>query len=174
MKVSVSVVPDAHFPPPHGAHEMAWAYILDAVFADAHSTGVSSLDIILPLEAVRTAARLRADLSAVGRPSSAGATAVLAAGHTTTHADRIYHVDLGLLAGERGAWARARGAQRPTRSVSVFTLHARLAGLAIRTGGALNTPALTDAGIARMRRSFVAPGWKPAFYHLSQWGATEW
>ena len=173
MNVTITHAPLPGLPAPTGPHELAWSYILDAVFADAYHAGVGELQVILPTDRLTEDVEIRAQVSRRSAPGTRRAVANLAGGHGDYAAvDRAYQLRFGVMA--PGVLRRV-GQPRPgglnqIMNLSCFTLAARLWGVPIRVAHAAKRPDLVDRAMAAMRRSFAAERDPYAFYQLSTWG----
>lgn len=172
MRIEVEVTRVPGLPSPDGAHALAWSCILDEVFADAFMHGITDLEMVLPCEALRDAAEIRADLTSGGRTPGGTAAALLTGAHEAPPpVSRVYVLSFGVVA--------PRGLRRlrppvpvggvPEQTLSVLSWQARGLGIPIRLSGLLKQPNLSDRFMYVMRRRFVAPGHVPAYYHLTTW-----
>lgn len=171
MKLELTLHPIPGFPTPTGPHELAWSYILDAIFADAYHAAISHLHVSLPSERLSQAVTLRAELSA--RPDATGRKAVAILGQKRdlpAGYDRAYLLNFGAIA-PRALQKLSIGlpGARLERTQSIFTLRARLWGIPIRLAGALNRPGLVDRAMFAMRRDFASSRDPSAYYQLSTW-----
>ncbi len=173
MRVDIEVNEIAGLPAPRGQHELAWSYILDAVFADAYHAGVGDLQVILPTAALTADVEIRALVSRRTPPPVGRAIADLAGGKALVgDATRTYSLGFGTMAPRA---LRSLGRNEPTGlamvgHLSCFTPAARLWGIPIRLAGSIDRPDLVDRGMAAMRRSFAAERDPHAYYQLSVWG----
>lgn len=171
MQVDIEITPNPGLSRVVGAHELAWCYIFDAIFADAYATGIRELDFVLPTAALVREVELRAEMTPALPAATGTARAVLTNVRAERGPDRVYTLHLGLTAG-RIPW---HSAVRPTGYVrqsglSVFTWRARFLGIAIRLAHALDRPALADRTMYTVRKFFIGRRTAPAYYHLSVWG----
>lgn len=167
MELEVQLNPLPGFPYPEGAHELAWSYLLDAIFADAYHAGVSRLEVMLPHPALVEGFELRASLTPTA-PGGKTGLALLAPGRTAK-AERTYTLEFGLLAPARLRRAKpVRPGKEPEHSLYVYTLQAKLAGLGMR----LPSPASADWAWRAVRQNFASPQPTPSFYRLFTWGAS--
>ena len=172
MNVTITHAPLPGLPPPTGPHELAWSYILDAVFADAYHAGVSALDAVLPTGLLDDDVQLRAELT---RPRAGSAYRAVfgcrADPSALSGAVRWYQLGFGRLA---PAALRAHKVKPPTdwrreACWGYFTLAARAWGVPIRAAHTLRRPDLVDRAMAAMRGSFARPGDRGAYYVLDVW-----
>ena len=173
MNVTITHAPLPGLPPPTGPHELAWSYILDAVFADAYHAGIAQLQVILPTDRLTEDVEIRALLSR--RPETPGGTAVadLGGGNPSfAGANRAYLLRFGTLA-PRALRSLERSAPEGLTLASnlcCFTPATRLWGIPIRFASAASRPDLVDRAMAAMRRSFGAERDPHAYYQLTTWG----
>lgn len=174
MNVEVSVNPLLSLPALHGAHELAWSYLLDAVFADAYHAELRMLRLSLPSTSLLDDVHTRAELSYRGEGSGSG-VALMSTQHAFVQgAQRVYHLEFGALAPGvlRGVIPFDVAGFRLERQLSVYSWQARFYGLPIRLSGWLKRPYLQDRAVATMRRAFACEGSVPAYYHLSIWSGS--
>lgn len=172
MVVNVQVQPLAGFPEVTGAHELAWSYILDAVFADAYHAGLSALSINLPSQSLKVATELRAELSR--REGDSGAEGVVLLGRSDTfppNCRRAYSLWFGRLAPRALQRLQSRQVEGwdLQSHLSVFTLKARLWGVPIRLFKSMNRPDLVDRAMFVMRRDFASYQSTTSYYNLNIW-----
>jgi hypothetical protein len=173
VRVDVEVREIASLPAPSGQHELAWSYILDAVFADAYHAGVGYLKVLLPTAALMGDVEIRALVSRRMPQPEGRAIADLGGGKTLARdATRVYSLGFGTMAPRA---LRRLERNEPTgfttvSHLSCFTPAARLWGIPIRLARSANRPDLVDRGMAEMRRSFAAERDPHAYYQLSVWG----
>lgn len=160
MELHLRVEALPSFPDPVGAHELAWGYLLDRVFADAYHSGVGSLSLVLPHPALAEWAQWRAEQT----PAKGGRSGFAALdGSRPQSAERVYALRFGLLAPPVLRGRAQRGViPRVESRLYVYTLPALLAGLPMR----LSTPRLRDVGWLGMRRHFVSEKPVAAYYCL--------
>ena len=172
MNVTITHALLPALPPPTGPHELAWSYILDAVFADAYHAGVTDLDVQLPTADLDEDVRLRAELSR-GRSedTSRAAMTCLSDAVVPTEALKWYRLGFGRLAPAslRTPTPAPPEGWRHQESWGYFTLAARLWGLPIRGAYVLRRPDLVDRAMAGMRMRFARPGNRSAYYVLDVW-----
>lgn len=167
MRIDVTIDPSSTLPAPRGAHELAWSYILDEIFADAYSRGLSEMHIVLPHIELQVEVMIRAELTPAGSSRARG-LALLAGGHAPCGAgDAVYGMWLGYLAprGPRNAYQTGSPPGTHHR-LSVYTWQAFALGIPMRLGSALGRPRLVDAATFAMRRTFASERFVPAYYHL--------
>ena len=173
MNVTITHAPLPGLPPPTGPHELAWSYILDAVFADAYHAGVGHLRVILPTAALTGNVEIRALVSRRTPQPERQGVADLGGGETPVgDATRVYAMGFGTMAPSA---LRRLGRIEPPGFTSVshlscFTPAARLWGVPIRLAQSIGRPDLVDRGMAAMRRAFAAERDPHAYYQLSVWG----
>jgi hypothetical protein len=153
-------------PPPWGAHELAWSYLLDLVFADAYHSSVSALTIVVPDERLVAAVELRTRATPPGRADGAPAVAELGGAPFAAVPEPRYRLCFGVLAPPQLWRPRCTMSAPAGRVVSVLTARARAMGVAVRAAAALARPDLEDKAHFAMRSVFAAHSWEPAFYHL--------
>lgn len=173
MIVEASVCNVAIPVPPQGQHELAWSYILDAIFADAFRTGQGRLDVWLPHEGLFDEVRLRADLSGRRGVESGRAMAFLG-GMQEIPVDvrRLYLLAFGGIAPmalRRSSRAPSRSRWRKEDHLSTYTVKAMLWGIPIRLAGAARRPDLVDRATFAMRRDFASGSDPMAYYQLTTW-----
>ena len=173
MNVTITHAPLPGLPAPTGPHELAWSYILDAVFADAYHAEIGHLHVILPTDLLKADVEVRA-LASRRTPTPEGrAVADLGGGETPLDdATRVYLLGFGTMA-PRALHRLGRDEPAGFTSVShlsCFTPAARLWGIPIRLARSVDRPDLVDRGMAAMRRSFAAERDPHAYYQLSVWG----
>lgn len=174
MKVDVSLSA-LDVPPLDGPHELAWSYLLDAIFADAYHAGVAFLHVSVPDPALVAEVELRAELSD-GRPSGdTRALALLGAMRDVPQdAERLYLLAFGMMAPA----ALRRLPKHPISGWSIehrlgaYTWKARAWGAAIRWAAFRKRPDLVDRAMLAMRRDFARPGDATAYYRLGTWSRT--
>lgn len=166
MELEVQLNPLPGFPALEGAHELAWSYLLDVLFADAYHAGVGRLEVVLPHPDLREGVGLRARLT----PSSGDKTGLaLLAPAPSGKADRVYTLEFGLLAPARLRRTKpTRPGKEPQGSLYVYTLRAKLAGLGMRSPN----PAWADRAWRAVRQHFASTQSTPSFYRLLIWGAS--
>jgi hypothetical protein len=165
MELEVQLNPLPGFPALEGAHELAWSYVLDAIFADAYHAGVSRLLVVLPHPDLLEGVELRASLPSL--PGGKTGLALLAPA-PLVKADRTYTLEFGLLAPASLRRTKpVRPGKEPEQSLYIYTLRSKLAGLGMR----LPSPAASDRAWRRVRQSFASPQPTPSFYRLLTWGA---
>lgn len=173
MHVTIKHAPLPGLPLPTGPHELAWSYVLDAVFSDAYHAGIGHLQVTLPFENLVPAVEVRAQLSRGMRPSAANATADLSGSLSqVTDATRVYLLGFGALA-PRALRSIARCQTTGLTLVghlSCLTPAARLWGIPIRLAQAMKREDLVDRSMAAMRRSFASERDPHAYYQLNVWG----
>ncbi len=162
MKLEVRVVP-LPIPEPVGAHELAWSYLLDWVFADAYHAGVAGLRMTLPSEALVAEAELRAELS--GEGGEGWGVALLGGGdEPLAGARRVYTLAF------RGVVAPPPGTGRgwvEEAALYVYTWRARAWGGVMLLASLLGWPSIGDWAWHRVRREFAATRPTLAYYRLS-------
>lgn len=168
MKVHIAATPRTTAATGHGAHELAWSYLLDAVFADAYHAGVADLHLSLPDAALLEEVRIRAELTPQVEAARGVAYAFLDNSRTVpAGTDRLYLLATGM---RRPRPARSGGARwREVFGLCVYTPRARLWGVAIRWASLRGRPDLVDRATFAMRRDFVATRSPLARYRLSAW-----
>jgi hypothetical protein len=162
MKLELALTPLESFPSLQGAHQLAWNYLLDKVFADAYHAGAGTLQLTLPSQDLVVEAELRASLT--GARGDKTARAILgsnSANGFSRAADTVYLLRYGLLA---GTFRQHNAGSRASHLLSVFTWQARAFGLPIRALG--RSPQLVDRASFAMRRVFASDTFVPAYYHL--------
>lgn len=171
MRVEVAVSPLPMLPPPLGAHELAWSYLLDAVMADASGAKLGALQVSVPDAALAEEVRLRAELSCEGERARLGAALFGAEGAIPTGTTRLYRLEFGVLAPRalRRLRTKVPDGWRCEAQLSVYRVQAKGWGGLIRLGALLGRTDLGDRAVFAMRRSFAAPGHPLAYYHLSVW-----
>ena len=173
MNVTITHVPLLGLPPPTGPHELAWSYILDAVFADAYHAGVGHMDVVLPSTGLAEATETRAALCAVQNRGVCSAIALLGGPMPVRDGyERAYAVRFGTLAPRalRRLTNNAMGDMTLEDELGVFTPAARLWGVPIRLAAMARRPDLVDRSLAAMRHGFAVQGNRHAFYRLLTWG----
>jgi hypothetical protein len=163
MKLELALTPLEGFPSLQGAHQLAWNYLLDKVFADAYHAGVGTLQLTLPNKDLVVEAELRAHLTPARGDKIA--RALLGSNSTNTFsktADTVYLLRYGFLAGTR--FRNQNNGSRASHLLSVFTWQARAFGLPIRALG--RSPQLVDRASFAMRKVFASETFVPAYYHL--------
>ncbi|PZA06433.1 MULTISPECIES: hypothetical protein [unclassified Meiothermus] len=166
MELEVQLNPLPGFPRLEGAHELAWSYLLDAIFADAYRAGVRRLKVVLPHPELQAGVELRSRLTP---PSGASTALALLAPAPLGQAERIYTLEFGPLAPASLRRTKPlRPGKEPEQRLYVYTLRARLAGVGMR----LPSPAASDRAWRRVRQSFASPQPAPSFYRLFIWGAS--
>ena len=170
MNVEVSVNALAGLPAPVGAHELAWSYLLDVVFADAYHARLETLRLALPTASLLGDVQLRAKLSRGKGGEGVGVASLAALCPPVEGARRVYCLEFGVLAPSalRSARSKIAGLQRE-RQLSVYSWRARLYGLPIRVSGWRERPDRQDHATAAMRQAFTCEGRVPAYYHLGVW-----
>lgn len=170
MRLELSISPLTGLPAPQGAHELAWSYLLDAIFADAYEQRVAVLHLDLPHNALCDNVTLRAGLTPAHPSTSGHATALLGtSSEIPTTTARLYTLSFGRLA-PRSLQQHQRdtpAAYREVDTLSAFSLAARLWGVPIRLAQLARRPDLQDRAIFAMRRDFARRG--PCYYQLSTW-----
>lgn len=198
MKVTVTVSPLESLPAASGAHELAWSYLLDAIFADAYTSGLAELHIDLPHAELEDAVKLRTPplqraasrskhtgVKSPGKGLSGSAVlggallrdpALVSTPPRLSDLDfgaprRLYTLGFGSLAPSqlRRLRAHTAGWQRLTQ-LNVYCWPARLWGFPIRSAALLGRNDLEDRALFAMRRTFTSYRRRPAFYHLTSWG----
>ena len=176
MRVDLSTSPILGFPNPVGAHELAWSYLLDAIFADAFHAALDRLVVMLPHTDLLPGAALRATLSRQAKAGGGTGVALLGSKRELPQEwSRLYVLDFGALA---PASLRSNNLGVPPDSavnsrLSVFGLRARLAGIPIRLASLLRRPDLHDRYMYSMRSRF-APGRDiTSFYQLTTYQEME-
>lgn len=173
MNVTITHAPLPGLPAPTGPHELAWSYILDAVFADAYHAGVGHLQVVLPTDRLDDDVEIRGFVSRRTPPSEVMAVADLAGGETPLgDATCVYSLGFGTMAPRA---LRRLGRSEPpgfmlVSHLSCFTPAARLWGIPIRLARSVDRPDFIDRGMASMRRSFAVERDPHAYYQLSVWG----
>lgn len=169
MKVEVSVSALAGLPAPVGAHELAWSYLLDTVFADAYHARLGTLRLALPTACLLDDVQLRAALSQ-GEGEGVGVAALAAACPPVHGARRVYRLEFGVLApGALRSTPTATTGLKLERQLSIYSWRARLYGVPMRLNGWRRRPDRQDRVTAAMRRLFACEGRVPAYYHLGVW-----
>ena len=172
MNVTITHALLPALPPPTGPHELAWSYILDAVFADAYHAGVTDLDVEVPTADLDEDVQLRAELS--GQQSEGSSRAVMTCrpdAVVPNEARKWYRLGFGRLAPAalRTPATAPPAGWRHRETWGYFTLAARFWGLPIRAAYVLRRPDLADRAMAAMRRRFARPGDRSAYYVLDVW-----
>lgn len=172
MELELTVRELPGLPAPRGAHQLAWAYLLDALFADAWQAGAAHLTLTLPHPELLPEVLLRAELSPPR--GDATALALLAGPDTTEPGDgpvRIYGLDFGVLA--PAALRRIRppdpAGRRLVQQLWAYTWRARLLGVPMRLANELRRPHLADRAMFSMRQGFASDEPTPAYYRLRGW-----
>jgi hypothetical protein len=171
MQVETSLVELAGLPAVAGPHALAWLYILDCVFADAHATGLSRMNVVLPSKTLLPDVELRADLTPGAEAGGPTGHAGLSAAGSPGRADRLYLLRFGALAA-RSLQTRSPAVPKGYRCVaelSALTWKARLWGVPILLSVRLGRSDLTDRAMYAMRRDFASADHTPAYYHLTTW-----
>lgn len=167
MKLELALTPLESFPSLQGAHQLAWNYLLDKVFADAYHAGAGTLQLTLPSQDLVAEAELRASLTlARGDKTARALLGSNSANGFSRAADTVYLLRYGLLAGtfrNRSVHNQNAGS-RGSHLLSVFTWQARAFGLPIRALG--RSPQLVDRASFAMRKVFASETFVPAYYHL--------
>lgn len=172
MNITIAHSPLPGLPPPTGPHELAWSYILDAVFADAYHAGVKDMHVVLPTARLTRDVEVRAFLSQQERSPRLRAVAVLGGNSPSVDlADRVYMLGFGTLApgGLRRLRTQPLVNMKPVGHLSCFTLSALLWGFPIRLARLANRPDLVDRALAAMRQVFATPRSPHAYYQLTVW-----
>lgn len=165
MELEVQLNPLPGFPALEGAHELAWSYLLDAIFADAYHAGVRRLQVVLPHLDLREGVELRSRLTP---PSGDNTALVLLAPAPLGKAERTYTLEFGLLApASLRRTQPVRPGKEPEQRLYIYTLRSKLAGLGMR----LPSPAASDRAWRRVRQGFASPQPTPSFYRLLIWGS---
>ena len=159
-----------------GAHEWAWALLLDRVFADAFHARVAGLRLTLPSVELAERARLRGSLGAGPAQAAGWAAAWLVGGPpgpSTVGADRLYTL-------EAAGWAPrgVRALLPPVQAARGWRLdqvwgfygwQARWLGVPLRAAQVLRRPDWADRVTHAVRPRFATRGRSPAYYRLKLW-----
>ena len=171
LQVEVQVRPHAGLPALGGAHELAWASLLDQVCARAFHAGVGELQLRLPQAALEAEAQLRADLTPAGGERRGLALLDFA---PVDPAELKSHDWVALLIGGRTA-PRALRQQTVLPGFAlqerrqVLTWQVLAWGALIRAAYLARRPDLADRATFGMRRAFASSGPGPAYYELTLW-----
>ena len=171
LQVEVQVRPHAGLPALGGAHELAWASLLDQVCARAFHAGVGELQLRLPQAALEAEAQLRADLT----PSCGERRGLALLDFAPVDpADLQGHDWAALLVGGRTApKVLRRSAVLPGFVLQerrhVLTWQVLAWGAMIRGAYLARRPDLADRATFGMRRAFASSGPGPAYYELTLW-----
>jgi len=172
-EIAVSALPG--FPEVTGVHELAWSYLLDAIFADAYHAQLGVLHLQLPSQVLVSGAELRAALNSSREGSSGAGVAVLGLDRTVpTGVRRAYLLSFGRLAPRalQVLPASTLPSWRLEHRLSTFTLKAKLWGIPIRLASGVSRPDLVDRAMFAMRQDFSRSGVTPSYYRLSTWSQT--
>ena len=171
MKLILQIEPLKNFPTLMGAHELAWSYLSDAIFADAYHAGLAELHIFLPNEALCSTMTLRAKLSQGNANSEFGAALLNSCNKIPQNSTRLYLLQFGLLAP-----SSLRNLPRPTlenweslKTMNVYTLTTKVWGGAMFLSTKLKRPDFYDKASFAMRPNFASECNVPAYYQLSIW-----
>mgnify|MGYP001095036867 CR=1 FL=1 len=172
MKTQIEVSALPGFPDVSGPHELAWSYLLDAIFADAYHAQLGILHLQLPSPSLVAGAELRAELSSAREGSSGAGVALLGCDRTVpTGVRRVYLLRFGRLAprGLQVLPAPDVTSWRLEHRLSTFTLKAKLWGIPIRVASGVGRPDLVDRAMFAMRQDFSRSGVASSYYRLSTW-----
>ena len=171
LRTQVQIRPHARLPALGGAHELAWASLLDQVCARAFHAGVGELQLRLPQAGLEPEAQLRADLTPTGGDRRGLALLDFA---PVDPADLQGHDWAALLVGGRTAPKALRcSAVLPGFALQerryVLTWQVLAWGALIRGAYMARRPDLADRATFGMRRAFTSSGPGPAYYELTLW-----
>lgn len=172
MRLELSVSPLPDLPAPNGAHELAWSYLLDAIFADAYTHNIGEIHVSLPHQGLKADVQLRAELTSTSRDADGVAVALL--GHQRDLAayrgelTRAYVLTFGRLA--PGTLRALSSTQDKTweaeHSQVALSLSTLLWGVPITLANRTQCPALLDRALLAMRRDFARPLLGLYYYRL--------
>ena len=172
MKVTITHSPLPGLPALAGPHELAWSYILDAVFADAYHAGVGHMEVLTPGPEYEELIRVRAELSASESTATKSALAQLGGSSLTTdNHTRIYGLGFGTLAPA----PLRRTQQGPFTGfalvdvIGVYTPAAKMWGIPIRVAAVAGRRDLVNRALAAMRHQFAVRNSRHAYYVLRTW-----
>ena len=170
MRLELSVSPLSDLPAPNGPHELAWSYLLDAIFADAFKQRVAVLHLDLPHDDLYDDAILRTELTPAQPNEHGHAAALLGESQDIPdEAARLYTLSFGRLAPRslQQRQHKTSASYQHVDALSAFSLAARLWGIPIRLAQLAHRPDLHDQTIFAMRRDFSRYGL--CYYRLSTW-----
>lgn len=175
LRTQVQICPHAHLPALGGAHELAWASLLDQVCARAVHAGVGELQLRLPQACLEAEVQLRANLT----PAGGERRGLALLDFVAVDLAEVQSYDwVALLVGGRTAPRTLKPPSLQAVALSGFVLQERrhvlswqvLAwGALIRAAYLVRRPDLADRATFGMRRAFVSSAAVPAYYELTLW-----
>lgn len=166
-------------PPPEGAHQLVWSYLLDAVCADAYHAGVQLLRVALP-SSLASELEARTVLAPLPTTTVGGQQKTASFGLAASRDSdlRSYRLRFGLLAPPslrgRAFPASSQSADFDlSSSLFVYTLRTRLLGIPMRLFNLLRQPLVADRALIGLRHEFTSERPTTCYYILEIWSRSK-